>query len=100
MLEEIIQNLPPYVRLTGSYARGDATWDSDYDFWLPERYWESFKKWSQKNIPNTPTSCFPFTLTWKFGSMHRDQIEFSVIFQVQEEKLDEVILFGRSFKTR
>lgn len=96
---EIIRKLPKYVRVTGSHARGGATIFSDYDFFVPEKKWGSFKKWASGAFSMQPTSCAPMTLTWNLGDNHNEQLEFSVLFDKQPTRLQEVELFDRTFKT-
>lgn len=94
-VHDLVASLPKYVRVTGSYARGEQTKDSDIDFYVPERYWQSFKKWSQENMIGTPSSCTVGALTWYEPMM----MEFADCFLKQNCKNKEVLVFGRVFKT-
>lgn len=93
--EELIHKLPPYVRVTGSYARNKQTEHSDIDFYVPERHWDNFRKWSEENMEGMPSSPTMGALTWHEPMM----VEFSDLFVKQSGIEKTVILFGRTFKT-
>lgn len=94
-LKEILSSLPSYIHITGSYARGEETGDSDLDFYVPTHRWESFKKWSEININGNPSSCTMGALTWYEPMM----MEFSHLFERQENIPKEVLILNRTFKT-
>lgn len=94
-LTETLWTLPRYVRVTGSYARGEETDDSDIDFYVPEGKWEHFKKWAITHLGDGYTSCAPMSLTWREPFM----LEFSVLFRRQKGVVKERNLNGRTFKT-
>lgn len=94
-LKQLLHKLPPYVKLTGSYARGEQTEQSDLDFYVPERYWNHFKKWSQENMKGEPSSPIMGALTWYEPMM----MEFSDLFDKQKGIEKEVTILGRTFKT-
>jgi predicted nucleotidyltransferase len=91
----IIQKLPTYVRITGSYARGEQTSNSDLDFYVPEKKWQHFKAWAKENIDGTPSSCIVGHLTWYEPMM----MEFADCFSRQKNLAKEITVFGRTFKT-
>jgi hypothetical protein len=92
---QVIHSLPAYIRVTGSYARGEQTPNSDIDFYVPERRWEHFKKWAEQNMKGTPTSPIMGALTWREPMM----LEFSDLFDNQNLVVKERTVFGRTFKT-
>jgi len=90
-----VWSLPSYVKITGSYARGEQTPESDLDFYVPERKWKHFKEWAKENMVGNPSSCIVGHLTWYEPMM----MEFADCFIKQKGIPKEVEVFNRTFKT-
>jgi len=80
------------ARLTGSWARGEETEFSDYDFYVSGRQWKAFVL----NAPSGWVSQIVGHIAWRYGDI---QIEASRHFKRQRTALTEHIALGKTWKT-
>lgn len=88
--QQIFDMLPDYVRLSGSRAKGTATDKSDYDFYVPERHWQSFMKWARENIGNDFNSCITGHISYRLSYDPQDLLEFSWLFPRSTKKVSDL----------
>ena len=79
-------------RITGSYARGEETVDSDFDFYITESQWRKLLNALPKNFESVIVGHVGFRT--ELGL-----IDISIHFRKQKEKLETRELFGLEFKT-
>lgn len=92
----ILNALTKYkARVTGSWARGDMTEDSDFDFYIRESDWRDFVK----DAPKGWESCIVGHIAWQQPDI--GLIEASCIFKNQrkERQVETVELFNRVWRT-
>lgn len=96
-LEQLLDALEKCkARVTGSWARGEETEASDYDFYVPYAQWKRFLELA----PPGWESCIVGHVAWRFGGMHGDLVEASALFKNQRhERLPERHVLGRTWRT-
>lgn len=83
---DVIKILPKYARLSGSRARGDYTRDSDWDFHIPEKHWDEFKRWCLDNLGMFESNITGHIFYYVGQRIHSNLIEFSTMFPVIRPK--------------
>ena len=80
-------------RISGSYARGEETPMSDYDFYIPENKWDKLVK----DVPKNFDSCICGHIAWR--STDIGMIEASMMFDKQKTDIKVRDIQGIEFKT-
>lgn len=79
-MDDLIQRLPKYARLSGSRAYGNETENSDWDFYIPESKWTEFRKWCLENIGMFESNITGHIFYYIGERVHSNLIEFSYMF--------------------
>ena len=91
--DEILFWVPDFCSLSGSRAFGKPTENSDWDFYVPEKKWDEFKKRFYKMFENSGlewgSSC-PMHLYVRTSCKHKDLFEFSSLFPKNQLEYQEI----------
>lgn len=79
-VDYVICILPEYVKLSGSRADGTHTDSSDWDFYVPERKWDEFRRWCLDNLGMFESNITGHIFYYCGDRTHANLIEFSYMF--------------------
>lgn len=99
MAQDILDNIPKYCILSGSRGFGVPNENSDYDFYVPESKWESFKQWFYpfaKLHGLQIDSCVVGHLSFRISELHSELFEFSYLFPKTRQEYQETNLTNKN----